>query len=151
MYSATDTRLTTGGLPHSEIPGSKLVCQLPEAYRRLQRPSSPVAAKASTMCAYSLDHITPNGLARSFLRSLRCGFHSLRSRTDVRSLARSTRALRSRKIPSRYPLSNEDGGFYGAGYKCNTPILNEACASFGAFTTFQIVKEQTGGSRAANK
>jgi len=85
------------------------------------------------------------------LRSLRCGFHSLRSRTDVRSLARSTRALRSRKIPSRYPLSNEDGGFYGAGYKCNTPILNEACASFGAFTTFQIVKEQTGSFRAANQ
>src|SRR5258706_11351739 len=25
------------GLPHSEILGSKLVCQLPEAYRRLQR------------------------------------------------------------------------------------------------------------------
>ena len=36
------------GLPHSEILGSKLVCQLPEAYRRLQRLSSPVAAKAST-------------------------------------------------------------------------------------------------------
>ena len=52
-----------GGFPHSEIPGSKLVYQLPEAYRRLLRPSSPVAAKASTMCAYSLDHITPNSLS----------------------------------------------------------------------------------------
>ena len=51
-----------GGFPHSEIPGSKLIYQLPEAYRRLPRPSSPVAAKASTMCAYSLDHITPNNL-----------------------------------------------------------------------------------------
>src|ERR1044071_1130854 len=50
------------GLPHSEILGSKLVCQLPEAYRRLQRLSSPVAAKASTMCTYSLDHITPRRL-----------------------------------------------------------------------------------------
>ena len=48
-----------GGFPHSEIPGSKLVCQLPEAYRRLPRPSSPSAAKASTTYAYSLDHITP--------------------------------------------------------------------------------------------
>ena len=38
------------GFPHSEICGSKLVCQLPAAYRRLQRPSSPVIAKASTMC-----------------------------------------------------------------------------------------------------
>jgi hypothetical protein len=32
------------GFPHSDIPGSKLVCQLPEAYRTLLRPSSPVAA-----------------------------------------------------------------------------------------------------------
>ena len=26
--------------PHSDIHGSKLICQLPEAYRRLSRPSS---------------------------------------------------------------------------------------------------------------
>ena len=57
MNSGADT--LAGGFPHSEIPGSKLVCQLPEAYRRLLRPSSPVIAKASTVCAYSLDHITP--------------------------------------------------------------------------------------------
>ncbi len=49
----------TGGFPHSEIPGSKLVYKLPEAYRMLQRPSSPLTAKAFTVCAYSLDHITP--------------------------------------------------------------------------------------------
>ena len=46
-----------GGFPHSEIPGSKSVCRLPEAYRRLQRPSSPSAAKASTRCTFMLDHI----------------------------------------------------------------------------------------------
>ncbi len=46
------------GFPHSEICGSKSVCRLPAAYRRLQRPSSPVIAKASTICAYSLDPIT---------------------------------------------------------------------------------------------
>jgi hypothetical protein len=57
MNSGTDT--LAGGFPHSEILGSKLVCQLPGAYRRLLRPSSPVIAKASTVCAYSLDHITP--------------------------------------------------------------------------------------------
>ena len=34
--------------PYSEIPGSKLVYQLPRAYRRLQRPSSALGAKAST-------------------------------------------------------------------------------------------------------
>ena len=60
MYSGTDT--LAGGFPHSEILGSKLVCQLPGAYRRLPRPSSPVIAKASTVCAYSLDHITPRSL-----------------------------------------------------------------------------------------
>jgi hypothetical protein len=57
MNSVQDT--LAGGFPHSEIFGSKPVCRLPEAYRWLPRPSSPVAAKASTMCAYSLDHITP--------------------------------------------------------------------------------------------
>ena len=46
------------GFPHSEMFGSKLVCQLPEPYRRLLRLSSPPIAKASTVCAYSLDHIT---------------------------------------------------------------------------------------------
>ena len=51
-----------GGFPHSEIVGSKLVCQLADAYRRLPRPSSPSTAKASTICAYSLDHITPRSL-----------------------------------------------------------------------------------------
>ena len=56
MYSAWDT--LAGGFPHSEILGSKLVWQLPEAYRSLQRLSSPVIAKASTICTYSLDSIT---------------------------------------------------------------------------------------------
>src|SRR3569623_263363 len=52
------------GFPHSEISGSKLYCQLPEAYRRLTRPSSPVIAKASTTCSYSLDPITLIPLTR---------------------------------------------------------------------------------------
>ena len=39
------------GFPHSEILGSKLVYQLPEAYRRLLRPSSAPDAKASTVCS----------------------------------------------------------------------------------------------------
>lgn len=38
-------------------------CQLPEAFRRLLRPSSPLTAKASTICAYSLDHIILIGLS----------------------------------------------------------------------------------------
>src|SRR4051795_5754613 len=50
--------LKRGGFPHSDIYGSKLVCQLPAAFRRLPRPSSPVIAKASTTCTLSLDPIT---------------------------------------------------------------------------------------------
>ena len=45
------------GFPIRTVCGSKLVCQLPAAFRRLQRPSSPVIAKASTTCTYSLDPI----------------------------------------------------------------------------------------------
>ena len=37
------------GLPHSEISGSKLVWQLPEAYRNLLRPSSALGTKTFTM------------------------------------------------------------------------------------------------------
>lgn len=48
--------MTAAGFPHSEILGSRFVCQLPEAYRRLQRPSSAPSAKASTLCPYKLDH-----------------------------------------------------------------------------------------------
>src|SRR4026208_401233 len=53
------------GFPHSDIGGSKLVCQLPEAFRRLPRPSSPVIAKASTTCTCSLDPIALMALHRS--------------------------------------------------------------------------------------
>jgi hypothetical protein len=38
------------GFPHSDTPGSQLGCQLPGAYRRLQRPSSALGAKTSTDC-----------------------------------------------------------------------------------------------------
>jgi hypothetical protein len=48
-------RITTGGFPHSEIPGSTLDQQLPEAYRSRPRPSSAPGAKASTVCPSSLD------------------------------------------------------------------------------------------------
>ena len=62
MDSVQDTQVIPGGFPHSEISGSQSVCRLPEAYRRLPRLSSPLTAKASTVCASSLDHITPSNL-----------------------------------------------------------------------------------------
>ena len=71
--------LLRGGFPHSEISGSKLICQLPEAYRRLSRPSSPVIAKASTTCSYSLDPITLTPLTR---------IHSQSRNREVSHLAR---------------------------------------------------------------
>src|SRR5678815_181033 len=46
----------------------KACCQLPDTFRRLPRPSSPLTAKASTVCAYSLDHITPSRLGITSLR-----------------------------------------------------------------------------------
>ena len=61
-YEFSVQYLLRGGFPHSEIAGSKVVCHLADAYRRLPRPSSPSTAKASAMCAYSLDHITPRSL-----------------------------------------------------------------------------------------
>src|SRR5687768_12481236 len=48
-------RITTGGFPHSEIPGSKVGQHLPRAYRSRPRPSSALGAKASTVCPCSLD------------------------------------------------------------------------------------------------
>ena len=42
--------MTRARFPHSDTLGSQLVCQLPEAYRRLPRPSSAPDAKASTVC-----------------------------------------------------------------------------------------------------
>ena len=48
--------MTPAGFPHSEILGSQLGWQLPEAYRSLLRPSSAPDAKASTVCPYQLGH-----------------------------------------------------------------------------------------------
>ena len=42
---------------HSGIPGSPFVCQLPQAFRRLPRPSSPSYAKTSPERPYTLDHM----------------------------------------------------------------------------------------------
>ena len=47
----TRSQKRLAGFPHSDILGSKLAYQLPEAYRRLLRPSSAPDAKASTVCS----------------------------------------------------------------------------------------------------
>ncbi len=48
--------MTGAGFPHSDILGSTLGWQLPEAYRSLPRPSSAPGAQASTVCPYQLGH-----------------------------------------------------------------------------------------------
>ena len=56
LYIQTEiTGSSPAEFPHSEILGSKSVYRLPEAYRRLLRPSSAPNAKASTVCSYELD------------------------------------------------------------------------------------------------
>jgi hypothetical protein len=111
MYSSCDT--PKGGFPHSEISGSKLICQLPEAYRRLSRPSSPVIAKASTTCSYSLDPITlipltrirsqsRNGQVFHLARYAVLPFELLRSEVH---LTQSNMSTAARSAMKRFPLS----------------------------------------------
>ena len=47
----TRTARGLAGFPHSDILGSQPVYRLPEAYRRLPRPSSALDAQASTVCS----------------------------------------------------------------------------------------------------
>src|SRR5689334_7978879 len=54
-FRCASWRITTSGFPHSEIPGSLTGQRLPRAYRSRPRPSSPLGAKASTVCPCSLD------------------------------------------------------------------------------------------------
>ena len=79
-------RITTGGFPHSEIPGSTLVRQLPEAYRSHQRPSSAPGTKAFTVCPCSLDHDSP-----SFENTTSTAVQFSRYRRDASRSERPTR------------------------------------------------------------
>ncbi len=83
-------RITTGGFPHSEIPGSTLDQQLPEAYRSRPRPSSAPGAKASTVCPCSLDSYSREH-HKTALEFSRC------------TRARVPAASRERTTPARGP------------------------------------------------
>jgi len=56
--------------PHSEIFGSKLVRQLPEAYRNLLRPSSVSYVKASLVCAYVTFYVQASLINQDCLRAI---------------------------------------------------------------------------------
>ena len=96
----------------------KACCQLPDTFRRLPRPSSPLTAKASTVCAYSLDHITPSRLRitqpvvanindiQMFRGSMAPALAST-TRLDIR-LKRSLRPIFSKsRTPATMPESNQ--------------------------------------------
>lgn len=98
------------GFPHSDIYGSKLVCQLPVAFRRLPRPSSPVIAKASTTCTCSLDPITSLSHRQSLqVEFSRCAVFQLESNNEVRIILRYidtiTTRIASTSISTTLPLS----------------------------------------------
>src|SRR5437868_8156898 len=113
------------GFPHSDISGSKLVCQLPEAFRRLPRPSSPVIAKASTTCTCSLDPIT--SVSQLSLK------HTTHHRSEFSRLCR---------IPSH--LSITLNTFWLIQSQPGIALDNSAShqRSRDTFTTSHIVKEQ---------
>ena len=100
------------GFPHSDICGSKLVCQLPAAFRRLPRPSSPVIAKASTTCTYSLDPITlsPQGSLpevsplQAFTSALGC-HHLVLSDKTRRRYNHQTQSIFRRSPPTGHAFS----------------------------------------------
>ena len=92
----------SSGFPHSEIPGSKPVCRLPEAYRRLRRPSSPLAAKASTECTFMLDHIIQRTSRPNSPSSIS---NQLRAANAAHSWGHmATVGLRQRILPARHHL-----------------------------------------------
>ena len=73
--------MTSARFPHSEIPGSKSGCRLPEAYRRLPRPSSAPDAKASTVCPKKLEHTKTKELFSK--KDARVHYAVLKTRTDT--------------------------------------------------------------------
>ena len=107
--------MTAGGLPHSEILGSKPCWRLPEAYRILKRPSSVLSAKASTIRP-SGRHTPRKNLMIAFLRQT-TNHHTvkndhktidLETRLQNRAWRNRDKANDDRKMPSHCsrPLSS---------------------------------------------
>lgn len=84
------------GLPHSEIRGSQPSYRLLSAYRRFSRPSSPLNAKASIMCPFSLGHayLTPCGAGHA--TSGLCGSGQSHARRTTHARRRLVTRDRSR-------------------------------------------------------
>ena len=85
--------MTAGGLPHSEILGSKPCWRLPEAYRILKRPSSVLSAKASTIRP-SGRHTPRKTLMIAFLRQT-TNHHTVKN--DHKTIDLETRLIQKRR------------------------------------------------------
>src|SRR6476469_5188142 len=114
VFRYASQRITTGGFPHSEIPGSKVGQHLTRAYRSRPRPSSALGAKASTVCPSSLDReehvvcrygvfkVRAGGFESGQTRTPRLGAVSQNSAVLVHRARRCSRRARNRteRIPS---------------------------------------------------
>jgi hypothetical protein len=100
--------MTGARLPHSEIPGSTSGCRLPEAYRRLPRPSSAPDAKASTVRPQKLEHTRRSKLLK-ILNQKPAG-----SRRNPQSRLRDARVhcavLKQQPAPQPTPHRHEEEG-----------------------------------------
>ena len=100
----------------------KACCQLPDTFRRLPRPSSPLTAKASTVCALSLDHITPRRLSGCpYVQRVARGY--CMSQATVRLLA-STTHLGSFKSQDTCHIPN----FQGTPSRLQRQTVSKVCA-----------------------
>ena len=135
------------GFPHSEICGSAPICRLPAAYRRLSRPSSPIIAKASTTCTYSLDPITlpplarprePKSLTHAVIGNSRACASTSRDVNTMQYITQcsSTRAVITTTLPTnnyllsqivKEPTEVEMVGLDG--FEPSTPALSRRCSN----------------------
>ena len=96
--------MTAGGLPHSEILGSKPCWRLPEAYRILKRPSSVLSAKASTIRP-SGRHTPRKNPNDSFKRQT-TNHHTVKN--DHKTIDLETRLIQKRRAWRNRDKANDD-------------------------------------------
>ncbi len=115
VFRYASQRITTGGFPHSEIPGSKVGQHLTRAYRSRPRPSSALGAKASTVCPYSLDR--EELIIRSYgVFKVRASSRSPNERTPATS---SGRSLKTQQQTSSHVEVDVDLGEPDHGRSCS--------------------------------
>ena len=70
VFSTRSCGIPRMGFPHSDIFGSKVACHLPEAYRRLLRPSSACSVEPSSVCSYWCSTTAPTFDISSRMRAV---------------------------------------------------------------------------------